>query len=190
MSGPPLLGRVLWGVRTGAAVAAGIGFWSLPFDLADRSSAAELAERGRLEKVDAVQVNVGLTGPGRRADTAVIAVDVRLPGVADGNWVGLQGVHGPVIDIFAEGAPGEGWQSPSAETGYLAPLPVRYATGGRGSVDAMAQADIDYWVASDDPEIDLIMGGTGLGVLAATFAPMAAATLRSRKAGSGEPRGP
>lgn len=73
---------------------------------------------------------------------------------------------------------GEGWQTPTAKSGYASPLRVRYQVTNDGVVDAMAERDLQHWVTSTDPETDLGIGGFGIMLLLASLVP---ATVRARR---------
>lgn len=88
-----------------------------------------------------------------------------------------------VDSIYPDGHPElhDGWQAPTAVTGYAPPLSVRVQRDANGAVVvAMAQVEYDYWtIDNSDPE-----AGLGMTLTGATLAGLSlwanAARLRSR----------
>jgi hypothetical protein len=65
----------------------------------------------------------------------------------------------------------EGWQKPTKDTGFAAPLDVRYRVQEDGTVTAMARSDIDYWtISNNDPESGLALGFGGLALAGLSLA--------------------
>jgi hypothetical protein len=87
-------------------------------------------------------------------------VSVTLPGIE--RSVSLQLTQSPFLDNIQEG-----WQSPSDQTGYVAPFKVRYRMEPDGTVTAAGADDVEYW-SGEGPDtgvnigLDLMIGFGGL----------------------------
>lgn len=135
-----------------------MGFGYYPIDLADRNAGRDLVAHG-LWAVSPDPFGHVVYHSGRGGSFFdVNEVRVRLPGVLDP--VSLDVVDGP--DMFNAT---EGWQKPTKETGYAAPLDVRYRMQEDGTLTAMARSDLDYWtISNSDPEFGLALGFGGLAL--------------------------
>lgn len=121
---------LLWG---------GLGLLALPWDVADHSRAQLLISHGTRVEATTVRVEVGApwyVDP-LWAEPEVRHVEVRIDGVAGGDWVNLTGIISPEVpDTVATG-----WQPGSEELWYSPPLPLYYLVEDE-EVAAMAVDDI------------------------------------------------
>jgi hypothetical protein len=163
--------------RAVLGVIAAVALSFFPGDQGDQALARDLTAHGVTSTTTVSRVHVHYVsgkGGGYRVDDA----DAHLPGRS--SPVRLRGLMGPVhdgdIDFASEQ---EGWQKPTANSGYASPVQVRYDLRGTGTVDAMTQQDLDYWIQSPDPEIDLGISGLAAGLLLVSLVP---ALVRARHA--------
>ena len=154
MSLPVLLGL--------GGAAAGFGYYWI--DLADRNTARDLVAYGQWAVVPDPFVHVVYHSGKGGSFFDVDNVRVHLPGVHD--TVLLDVVDGPNMDGAIEG-----WQKPTKNTGYAAPLDVRYRVQEDGALTAMARSDVDYWtISNSDPEVRLALGFGGLALAGLSLA--------------------
>ena len=141
------------------AVVSAFGFVFFVIDLSDRNRAEEVAKHGKWATVSDVEVHVNRVSGRGGGYYEVDDVRVRIPGT-----VGRARLGNVWSDMAVEDAV-EGWQAPTAVTGYQPPLEVRYVVADwRGEVSsAMARKDLDYWTRDNtDPEVGLGIGIAGL----------------------------
>jgi hypothetical protein len=158
-------------LRLLAVSAMGLGLGSLPFDLADHRRAVELEAFRRTVTVSDVRVHVGhrYAKYGGGWDE-VDRVQVRVPGVAEGEWVDVYGLVNLEMNPDVEGRLWHrGWQEPTGATSYRPPLEIVYRVGH--NVDVMTPGDIARWSSPDDVKISAAIGAGGLGLLAVTVLP-------------------
>ncbi len=153
VSGPLSAGWAL-----GLVALAIIVFGLIPGSIRDRDDALRLEAQGQSVAADTVEVHVShVSGRGGGYNT-VDGVRVRLPGSQDPvelNAVGADpSASGEIYDPMKEG-----WQAPSAPTGYQSPLAIRIRHDAKGAVvTAMTQRDYEYVVGADEPLGETIVG--------------------------------
>jgi hypothetical protein len=149
------IGPALWVF----ALIAGLGYGFFPVDLADRNRAERVAAQGEWATSNEVQVHVDWVDGRSGGYFEVDHVRVRVPGTL--GQVTLDNVDGLIDD---DTGLHEGWQAPTAQTGYQAPLRVKYVADERAQVQtAIAARDLDYWTDNNtDPEFGLVFGSAGV----------------------------
>lgn len=171
-------GPVGW-LRVLAACLIFIGWGGLPFDVADQRRALELEASGRSVEVSEVRVHVGHRYAKGGGWDEVDRVQVRIPGVADGDWVDVFGLNNLEMNPSVEGTLWRrGWQQPTGATSYRPPLEVVYRVGR--NVDVMTPGDIARWSTSDDVQFFGSIGVAGVALLGLTVLPAGVTFLRGR----------
>jgi len=160
-------------VAVGAVGALG----SFPGDHADQATAHDLGAHGIAATATSSRVHVHHVPSKGGGYYEVDDVEVHLPGRS--SPVRLQGALGPGfggdIEFATERA---GWQTPTEASGYASPLQIEYRVTDNGLVVAMAERDLQYWLASKDSETDLRLGGLAATLLLASVVP---ASVRARR---------
>jgi len=150
-------------------------------DRDDQAIARHLAANGTTSTTTATRVHVRYVSGKGGGYYEVDEVEANVAGLA--GPIRLRGLRGPRSDggilFFAEQ---EGWQEPTLTSGYASPLAVRYDPRGTTTIDAMAHADLDYWVNSTDAETDLWICGFLAALLLASVVPSAVRAHRARLA--------
>lgn len=169
--------RAMQVTRALLGVIAVVALSFFPGDRGDQGFARELAAHGATSTTTASRVHVHLSS-GKGGGYLVDDADAHLPGRS--SPVRLRGLMGPAhdgdIDFAREQ---EGWQKPTASSGYASPVQVRYDLRGTGTVDAMTQQDLEYWIQSGAAQIDLGISSFAALLLLASLAP---ALVRARRA--------
>lgn len=155
-----------WLVAFGIVAAFGLGLGCT--DLHDRNVARDVVRDGSWVTVSDVRVHVDHEPAKGGGWYEVDGVRARLPG-SDG-LVDLEAVAnaGTLPDTMDWQ---EGWQEPTATTGYDGTLRVRVQTDGEGAVrHAVAEPDVTYWTGDNiDPEIGIGIGLSFLALMALTI---------------------
>ena len=159
----------------------------VPWRVANHGRAQMLYEQGASVEATAVRVEVDRPwwSDALFAEPEVRHVEVRLPAVADGEWVNLTGVVSPMLHGTDAGTRFElgGWEPGSHALGYGTPLAVLYVVDDDGEIHAMARQDVLTW-RETGVQVQPVLPLVGLLLICASAAPGAAARWRSRTPGS------
>lgn len=139
-------------------ILAAFAFGSIPGSIHDRNDALLLQTQGRSLLTEKVEVHVSYVNGKGGGYYAVDGVRVILPGSPDPVELEAIGTDlsapGPIYDRMTEG-----WQTPTAKTGYLPPLTVRVQRDANDVVvTAMTQVDYEYELSAYEPEGETVVG--------------------------------